>query len=832
MLSKCLKQFEVTNSHEQSRQSTAVTWAVTSSHVTNGHEVEITVVSLSATGLFLPVRWSSWHVKIKFLFHVKMVLLRRSGLFNKRSLLFLRSRNHSKNGNIHSNANPTESTEQIEEIKLSDGKTISLLTGKYARFTSGNVIAKCGETSVMTTAVRKNEPVHGHIIPLTVDYRQKAAAIGRIPSNYFRRELGHTEHEILASRLIDRSVRPLFHKKYCYETQVVCNLLAVDGVNDPEVLSINAVSAALSVSDIPWNGPVGAVRIGMIDNQIVINPSRRDLQHSDLDLIVTCTSKSCVIMIEGSANDVSEPDLRKAIRMAVKECQLIVSSITQLRDRIGKPKTQIPEQNIKDMSGPVREFSEREIRKVFTCYTHDKISRDNAINDLRMRLLERFKEDNPEAVKTAFDTLVKKTFRSLIFETHKRCDGREFGDLRDIKCQVGLFKPLHGSAFFQRGQTQVMCTVTLDSIENALRMDSITSLISGIKDKNFFLHYDFPPYATNEIGKVTGTNRREIGHGALAEKGLRAVIPKNYPFSIRLTSEVLESNGSSSMASVCGGSMALMDAGVPISAQVAGVAIGLVSNFDDSNSKQTDQYHILTDILGIEDYLGDMDFKAAGSKKGFTSVQLDVKVPGLPTKVVMESIQKATMAKQKILQIMNAVIMSPRECKADNQPLYETIEVPVHQRAKFLGVGGYNMKKIFAETGVNINSQGENMYSLFAPNKNAMTEAKEMIDQILTKESEPELTFGDIYTAKITEVRDIGLMITLYPTMNPTLLPNSQLDRRRVHHPSVLGFQVGHEIQVKYFGRDPVSGQIRLSRKVLQEPVSEMRNLGIVAGKD
>ncbi|XP_076657193.1 polyribonucleotide nucleotidyltransferase 1 [Halictus rubicundus] len=758
-----------------------------------------------------------------------MVLLRHSGLFNKRCFLFLRPGNHSKNGNIHLNAKPTESAEQIEEIKLSDGKTISLLTGKYARFASGNVIAKCGETSVMTTTVRKNEAMHSHITPLTVDYRQKAAAIGRIPSNYFRRDLGHTEQEILTSRLIDRSIRPLFDKRYCYETQIVCNLLAVDGINDPEVLSINAVSAALSVSDVPWNGPVGAVRVGIIDNQFLINPSRRDLHHSNLDLIVTCTSKSCIIMIEGSANDVSEPDLRKAIRMGVKECQSIVSSIIQLRDRVGKEKAKIPEETIEDMSEPVRNFSEEEIRNIFTCYTHDKISRDNAINDLRTRMLDNFKEDNPEAVKTAFDTLVKKTFRSLIFETHKRCDGREFNDLRDIKCQVGLFKPLHGSAFFQRGQTQVMCTVTLDSLENALRMDSISSLISGIKDKNFFLHYDFPPYATNEIGRVTGTNRREIGHGALAEKGLKAVIPKDYPFSIRLTSEVLESNGSSSMASVCGGSMALMDAGVPISAQVAGVAIGLVSNFDDSNTKQAEQYHILTDILGIEDYLGDMDFKAAGTKKGFTSLQLDVKVPGLPTKVVMESIQKATSAKQRIIQIMNSVIMSPRDCKADNLPVYETIEVPVHQRAKFLGAGGYNVKKIFADTGVNINSQGENTYSLFAPNKDAMTEAKEMIEKILTKESEPELAFGDIYTAKITEIRDAGLMITLYPNMHPTLLPNSQLDRRRVHHPSVLGFQVGQEIQVKYFGRDPVSGQIRLSRKVLQEAASETRMLGVVA---
>ncbi|KZC06351.1 Polyribonucleotide nucleotidyltransferase 1, mitochondrial [Dufourea novaeangliae] len=688
-----------------------------------------------------------------------------------------------------------------------------LTAGKYARFASGSIIAKFGNTSVMTTAVKKDVPTDSNVLPLIVDYRQKAAATGRIPTNYFRKELGYTDHEILTSRLIDRSIRPMFDEGYCYETQIVCNLLAADGVNDPDVLSINATSAVLSISDIPWNGPVAAVRIAMIDNEYVINPSRRELQYSILNLIVTCTSKNLIVMIEGSANDILEQDLRKAVRLAAKDCQSIINSIMDLQKRIGKSKAEIPKkaESTRCIADLVREFSEQEICSIFTCYNHDKISRDNAISDLRTRMLDKIVADNPDATADAqksFARLVKDTFRSLIFKTNKR----------------KILESHHGSAFFQRGQTQVLCTVTLDSIESSIKMDTVSMIASGLKDKNFFLHYEFPPYATNEIGRVNTSGRREVGHGALAEKGLRAVIPKNYPFAIRLTSQVLESNGSSSMASVCGGSMALLDAGVPISSPAAGIAIGLVCKFSDNDSKQIQDYKILTDILGIEDYMGDMDFKIAGTKKGFTALQLDVKIPGIPLKVVMEGINSATQAKNKIIGIMNGVISHPRQNKDHNKPVVENIEVPIYKRTKFLGLGGSNLKKIFIQTGVHIHSQDDNMYSIFAPNQDAMNEAKEIIDQLLTKEAEPTLTFGDIYTAKVVEIRDFGVMISLHPSLSPTLLPNSQLDRRKIHHPSALGLEIGQEIQVKYFGRDPVNGQIRVSRKVLQEPMTQVED--------
>ncbi|KAK1133224.1 hypothetical protein K0M31_014577 [Melipona bicolor] len=749
-----------------------------------------------------------------------MVLFRHSKLLN-RNLIFLKNHDKIKDA-FHVKFMSSDAVESVN-IKLSNDSTFTLSTGKYARFTSGSVVASMGNTSVMTTVVRKNVPCDDTVIPLTVNYRQKASAIGRIPTNFLRREIGYTDHEILISRIIDRSLRPLFDPEYCYETQIVCNLLATDGINNPDVLCINAASAALSISDIPWTGPVAAVRVGLIDNAYVINPSKRELQQSKLNLVLSCLSKNLIVMIEGTANEILEPDLRKAIKVGAKECQTIIESITQLQKQIGKPKLEIVKhsESNNDVKTFVRNFAEDKLRTIFNCHSYDKISRDDAVSNLRNTMLKSITNRDSDFIKNAtkvFSEITKETFRSVIFETDKRCDGRNLDELRNIECQINLFEPLHGSAFFQRGQTQVLCTVTLDSIENSLKLDTMSMLSSGVKEKNFFLHYEFPPYAVNETGKLTGIDRREIGHGALAEKGLQAIIPKDYPFTIRLTSEVLESNGSSSMASICGGSLALIDAGVPILSPVAGVAMGLISN---PTTQLTDEdYKILTDISGIEDHFGDMDFKIAGTKKGFTALQVDIKVPGIPSKLAMKTIEKAHIAKNRIIAIMNTTLSSvPRNKEKTNKPVIDTIEIPAHQRGKFLGVGGINLKNIFYETGVNIYSDDNITFSIFAPNQNAMDETKNMINEILEKKVEPVLTFGDIYTAKITEIRETGLMVILYPNMIPTLLPNSQLDQRKIHHPSVLGLNVGDEIKVKYFGRDPVNGHIRLSRKVLQGPI-------------
>ncbi|XP_078129430.1 polyribonucleotide nucleotidyltransferase 1, mitochondrial [Sander vitreus] len=705
-------------------------------------------------------------------------------------------------------------------------KKLEISSGRFARFADGSAVVKLGDTSVMVTAVSRAKPAPSQFMPLVVDYRQKAAAAGRIPTNHLRRELGTTDNEILTSRLIDRSIRPLFPPGYFYDTQVLCNLLAVDGVNDPDVLAINAASAALALSDIPWHGPIGAVRVGMVDGEMLINPTRAEMTSSSLNLIVAGAPCSQVVMIEASAENMLQQDFCHAVKVGVKHTQQIIQAIEQLaREQKVTKRTPVRVFSVPtDMVEHVRQLASKKIYAVFTDYTHDKISRDEAINKVRLEteedLKERFPQAEPFEVIESFNAVSKEIFRNLVLNEYKRCDGRELTALRNISCDVDLFKPLHGSALFQRGQTQVLCSVTFDSLESSIKADLITTALSGIKSKNFMLHYEFPPYATNEIGKMGGINRRELGHGALAEKALRPIIPKNFPFTIRVTAEVLESNGSSSMASACGGSLALMDAGVPISSAVAGVAVGLISKANPEKPTEIQDYRLLTDILGIEDYLGDMDFKLAGTNKGITALQADVKIPGLPLKVVMEAIQQATVAKREILSIMNKCTAKPRVTRKENGPVVENVRVPVSRRAHFVGPGGYNLRRLQAQTGVTISQVDEETFSVFAPTPGAMNEAQDFISDICKDDQEQQLEFGAIYTATITEIRDIGVMVKLYPNMSAVLLHNSQLDHKRVKHPSALGLEVGQQIQVKYFGRDPTDGRMRLSRKVLQSPAA------------
>ncbi|XP_028845287.1 polyribonucleotide nucleotidyltransferase 1, mitochondrial [Denticeps clupeoides] len=712
-------------------------------------------------------------------------------------------------------------------VSLGERK-LEISTGKLARFADGCAVVQLGDTSVMVTAVSKTKPSPSLFMPLVVDYRQKAAAAGRIPTNYLRRELGTTDAEILTSRLIDRSIRPLFPAGYFYDTQVLCNLLAVDGVNNPDVLAINGASAALALSDIPWSGPIGAVRIGLVDGEFLVNPTRKEMAVSTLNLVLAGAPHSQVVMIEASADNVLQQDFCHAIKLGVKHTQQIILGIQQLarEQKIVKRTPQKLFSAPVDMVEYVQQLSSAQIYAVFTDFSLDKISRDEAINKIRLETEEQLKDKYQNAdsfeIIEAFNVVSKEIFRNLALNEYRRCDGRDLTSLRNISCEVDVFKPLHGSALFQRGQTQVLCTVTFDSIESSIKTDLITTALSGIKDKNFMLHYDFPPYATNEIGKTGGMNRRELGHGALAEKALRPVIPGDFPFTIRVTSEVLESNGSSSMASACGGSLALMDAGVPISAAVAGVAIGLVSKPDPEKPSEIQDYRLLTDILGIEDYNGDMDFKMAGTNKGITALQADIKIPGLPLKIVMEAIQQATVAKREILGIMNKTLSKPRPSRKENGPVIENVRVPMSKRTRFVGPGGYNIRRLQAQTGVTISQVDEENFSLFAPTPSAMNEAQEFIAEICKDDQEHQLEFGAVYTATITEIRDVGVMVKLYPNMSAVLLHNSQLDHKRIKHPSALGFEVGQQIQVKYFGRDPTDGRMRLSRKVLQSPVASL----------
>ncbi|KFB35183.1 AGAP010791-PA-like protein [Anopheles sinensis] len=728
------------------------------------------------------------------------------------------------------------STEKLEtpevNVPLSTGRIVRISSGKYARFADGCAVVTIGDTAVMVTAVAKQKSQNSSFLPLVVDYRQKSAAAGRIPTNFLRRELGPSEKEILSARLVDRSIRPLFPAEFRYDTQIVCNMLAIDASNPPDVQAINGASAALALSDIPWNGPVGAVRVGLVDNEVIINPTRKEMQLSALDLVVAATRQNLVVMLEGRGNVVNENELRMAIKKGTKEAQLIINGIERLQKAFGKPKRPLdPLPTVdEEIQAAVRTMSEMRLREIFRDFSHDKFSRDQAVSKTRTDTIDKvwssYSSADPGLISEAFNKFTKHVFREMLLEEDRRCDGRGLDDLRNISCSVNLHKPLHGSALFQRGQTQVFCTVALDSPESALRLDPVASLDSGMKSKNFFLHYEFPPYATGETGKVGPIGRREIGHGALAEKGLVPIVPNEHPFTIRLTSEVLESNGSSSMATVCAGSMALMDAGVPVQEAAAGVAIGLITKYENDDTKHLQDYRILTDLLGIEDYMGDMDMKVAGTRRGITAIQADIKVPGIPLKVVMEALQKSMEARFKILDLMDATIASPRTVRKDSWPVTDRLVIEAHQRPKLLGAGGTNVRRLYLETGVQLTQEDETSFRIFAPSEAAMHEAKEYLENLMKTEKIPDLEFGAIYTAKIVELRDTGVMVTLYPSMPPTLLHNAQLDQRKIAHPSALGLQVGTEIQVKYFGRDPVSGFMRLSRKVLQGPPTAMiRNL-------
>lgn len=721
---------------------------------------------------------------------------------------------------------------------------IKFEAGNLAKLSDGACTCSLGDTTVLVTAVSKQpQRASGQpFVPLSVDYRQKAAAAGRIPMTHLRRDIGVTEREILVGRMIDRSIRPAFVKGFDYDTQIVCNLLAVDGNNDPDILAINGSSASLAISDIPWNGPIGAVRLGLIGERIIVNPTRKEQSNSRLNLVMSANNYGNVMMMDGSCKEpVLMPDLIKAMKYGIKECRTVIEAISKLSILHGKPKRTLDLSNrpTREQLQFVRDRAQDGIRAVLSNHTYDKLSRDEAMALVRDEIILAAKDGLPGVdqfiLDEAFNFVVRSVYREILATTRIRCDGRQFSDLRPISCKVDLYKPLHGSALFQRGQTQVFCSTTFDSPDAAFRTDSMTSLVSGVKDKNFMLHYEFPKYATHDIGRVgTMPDRREIGHGALAEKAVRPLVPENQDMTIRLNCEVLESNGSSSMASVCAGSMSLMDAGVKLSEHVAGVAMGLISEqkTEDDGLSASDQfsneYSILTDILGFEDYIGDMDFKIAGTKKAITALQLDVKPnQGIPGYVLYQAIQRAHIAKAEIISKMEKVIKSPRKERKENHPVIKTISIPQHKVATFIGFGGSNLKRLMATIGVRVSAYNESdvtdlgantnrdNFIVFAPNQDALQEAEDYIKTIVDKQKEPELEFNGIYPATIQELRPNGVMVTLHPSMSPVLLPLSQLDIRHVTHPSALNFEVGQEIQVKYFGRDPATGHLRLSRKSL-----------------
>ena len=681
---------------------------------------------------------------------------------------------------------------------------ITIETGKIAKLADGAVMVRSGETIILASAVSATKLRDGQdFFPLTVDYKEKAAAAGKFPGGYFKREGRPTEKETLTARMTDRPLRPLFPKDYFFETQIISLLLSADGENDPDILSINGASAALTVSDIPFDGPIGAVRVGRVDGKFVINPTHSERELSDLDLVYV--GRNEVIMIEGAADELSEADFKAALEAAQEPVRQLIAMQRELASKSGKPKREYTPLAVDSAMLEIA-YAVAGDRIEAALYTSGKVARAKAVGALRKEveaaILGKFPEATPFAIGQAFDYLQKKAFRISILDRKQRCDGRGLHDLRQLEAEVGLLPRAHGSALFQRGETQAVALATLAPADEAQSLDTYAG---GEPTKRFILHYNFPPFSVGETGRFGGMNRREIGHGALAERSVRPVIPpeNEFPYAIRVSSEVMESNGSTSMASVCSGVLALMDAGVPIKRPVAGISVGLVTEFDDSGALK--RYTTLTDILGSEDHFGDMDFKLCGTAQGVTGFQLDLKLPGISLDILKLAIDEATEARAKILGVMTAALASHRTEMSPYAPRIETLKIPVDKIGLLIGPGGKTIKGIVAETGAEINIEDDGSVHIYSSNGESLRRAKEIISG-MTKEIE----VGELYQGTVVTIKDFGCFVEVMPGKDG-LVHISELADFRVNRVEDV-VKVGDQIWVKCVGVDD-KGRVKLSRK-------------------
>jgi polyribonucleotide nucleotidyltransferase len=682
---------------------------------------------------------------------------------------------------------------------------ISIETGKIAKLADGAVIVSCGDTMVLVSAVSAAAIKEGQdFFPLTVDYREKAAAAGKFPGGYFKREGRPTEKETLTSRMIDRPLRPLFPQGYFYDTQIISILLSADGENDPDILAINGASAALCVSDIPFAGPIGAVRVGRVNGQFVANPTHTERTQTDLDLVYVSTEND-VIMIEGTANELPEAEFIKALEFGHGHAREMIRIQKELASQIGKPKREVPLLTVKPELLEIA-YQVAGDRIESALYTEGKIARAKAIDTLREEvkaaILEKHAEADAFSISQAFDYVQKRAFRSSILDKKKRVDGRGYQDLRQISCEVGVIPRAHGSAIFQRGETQALALATLAPIEEAQMIDAYGG---GEQSKRFILHYNFPPFSVGETGRTGAPGRREIGHGALAERSIEPVVPNenDFRYAIRVSSEIMESNGSTSMASVCGGMLALMDAGVPMKGVVAGISVGLVTEHGDD--RQLKRYELLTDIIGSEDHFGDMDFKLCGTDNGVTGYQLDLKLPGISHQMIIEAIQRAKEARTKILQIMGGVLDKPRAELSKYAPRIETIKINPEKIGALIGPGGKTIKGIVAETGAEINIEDDGSVHIYATSGESMQRAKEIIGG-MTKEIE----IGQTYQGRVVSTKEFGAFVEVLPGKEGLVHISELADFRVKRTEDVV--KPGDMIWVKCIGIDD-KGRVKLSRK-------------------
>lgn len=701
---------------------------------------------------------------------------------------------------------PTKFLESFKEEFEIGSRLISFETGKIARFANGAVVMAMDETKVLSTITSAQGDGGRDFLPLTVDYQEKQYAQGVIPNTFMRREGAPKERELLCGRLIDRPIRPLFPKGFYHEVQVMASVLSSDGKQDPDVMAANATSAALMISDIPWAGPIGVIRIGRICGQFIINPSMDELSLSDLNLVYACT-KDKTLMIDVQAREISERDLKAGLRLAHPEAVKYLEPQIRLASKAGKQKKEYKLSMMSENTmEKIRNLSEKRIEAVFTDATYGKFERGEALDmitqDVKSALEEECDEESLQGLSKAVDTVRKQIVRRRILKDGLRVDGRRLDEVRPVYCEAGNLPALHGSSIFSRGDTQVLCTVTLGAPGDAQRLESVV----GPSSKRFMLHYSFPPFSINEVGKRTGLNRREVGHGTLAEKALLAVLPPedDFPYTVRVNSEVMASDGSTSMASVCGGSMALMDAGIPVREHVAGVSVGLVSEVDPITGEIMD-YRILTDILGLEDHLGDMDFKIAGTRHGITAIQLDIKPAGIPLDIICESLEPAFEGRLQILDHMEREIKAARTQDGRYSPRLATLKYNNDSIRRLIGPLGALKRTIEEQTGARI-SVGDGTLTIVAKNQSVMDKVQEKIDFIIGREIE----VGGIYKGIVTSIKEYGAFVE-FNGGQQGLLHISELSHEPVSRVSDV-VSSGQQLSVMCIGQD-VRGNIKLSLK-------------------
>jgi polyribonucleotide nucleotidyltransferase len=685
-----------------------------------------------------------------------------------------------------------------KEIELGR-RLFSIETGKYAKQANGSVMVRYGDTMVLVTAVAANEAKEGlDYFPLQVEYREKTSAAGKFPGGYIKREGRPTEKEILSARLCDRPIRPLFPESFNNETQVIAMVLSYDGENDPDVLAACGASAALSISDIPFDGPMSEVRVGRVNGEFIVNPTQEQLKLSDIELVVAGTADS-IMMVEGESKEVSEQELLDALKFAQSEIRKIVELQNQLRAEAGKTKWIVQEKTVdENLKKDVYDLAEVKFKEiVYSVLAKEERSAKN--KELSEFVKQSLAEKYPEQEKVIGEILhdmEKDLMRERILKEGIRLDGRNTTQVRPITIELGNLPRTHGSALFTRGETQSLTNVTLGTKDDEQTVDGLLEEYS----KKFYLQYNFPPFSVGEVGRMGGVGRREIGHGNLAERSLKQVLPSEevFPYTIRIISDILESNGSSSMATVCAGSLAMMDAGVPVSKAVSGIAMGLV--------KEGNKYAIITDILGNEDHLGDMDFKVAGTSDGITGFQMDIKIQGISFEIMEKALHQAQEGRIHILSKMNEAISKPEETLSPFAPRLITMMVATDQIGLVIGPGGKTIQGMQRLYGVNINIADDGTIHIASPNKESAQQAKEYIKKLTAT---PEV--GEIYEGVVTKIVDFGAFVEILPGKEG-LLHISQIDNKRVNKVSDY-LKVGDKISVKLLKIE--NGKFSLSRKEL-----------------